>query len=108
MNATILMISAAPVRNFESRDIAVPPMPPRHFQYISVPGPSLFPPATHLRHDHRTAHAVLLCKPGVTLALCIRPRIDAARINRNAGPLFLRCDQMRSSPDCPDRAAQSG
>ena len=63
---------------------------------ISPPRRPLFPPAAHLRHDHRTADAVFLRKPRTALALGVRPRVDVARIDCDARALFRRCASWRT------------
>ena len=67
-------------------------------QANSIPPPCrpLFPPAAHLRHDHRAADAVFLRKPRAALPLGIRPRVDAARIDCDARAFFLRREFSRT------------
>ena len=70
--------------------------PLRQANSIPPPRRPLFPPAAHLRHDHRAADAVFLRKPRAALPLGIRPQVDAARIDCDARAFFLRCEFSRT------------
>ena len=70
--------------------------PLRQANSIPPPRRPLFPPAAHLRHDHRAADAVFLRKPRAALPLGIRPRVDAARIDCDARAFFLRREFSRT------------
>ena len=57
----------------------------------------LFPPAIHLRDDHRAAYAVLGHQPGPALPHGVGSKVRPVTINRDARPLGLGCKFQRDA-----------
>src|SRR5665213_1278442 len=79
---------AAIAKNLTSFDMDEPPAPP-DLRIIAAEGSArdaLFPPAAHLRHDHRSTNAIFLRQPGLALPLGIGAGLDAPRPDDDTRP----------------------